>query len=46
MLTALWLARYAYLLAVHTYPSDVFDTQQAMLAAEKLQGAEYLFGTR
>jgi hypothetical protein len=34
-----------YLLAVHTYISDVFDVQHAVLAAEKLQGAEYLFGT-
>ena len=36
MLTALRLARYAYLLTLHTYPSDVFDTQRAMLVAEKL----------
>jgi hypothetical protein len=35
-----------YLLAIHTYISDVFDVQHAVLAAEKLQGAEYLFGTR
>jgi hypothetical protein len=36
MLTALRLARYGYLLALQPYPSDVFDTERAMLVAEKL----------